>query len=199
MLLKNKIAATLGLAAAASLANAGNLYVGVGLGLFGSGEEEVETDIYGESATFSEDFSPTSTDFKVGYSFNEKHRAEVSFVTIDVEYDDEDFQSEEYSGFDIEYNYVFDGNKFKPYLGAGLGFYTYVDSDEWAGEDLEGNSVNLLGGLLYQINDNVEFDAFYKYRGIVWDEIVITDGFSSAKLELTSSIGLFGAGVKVHF
>lgn len=172
-------------------AHAGDWYLGLDLGLLGFGQEE-----WSGSGLSSEEykFSASSRDFKGGYEFDSNNRLELVFTKIDIDFDDSEYSSETYSGMDIDYQWVWGkGEALQPYLGLGLGFYTYDDFRDDAGDELNGVSFNLMGGIQYSVTDRVDLDLGYKYRGISWQEILV--GWYT--VDVRSPVSLVTAGVTV--
>jgi opacity protein-like surface antigen len=90
---------------------------------------------------------------------------------------------------------VSNGEALQPYLGLGIGFYTYDDFRDDAGDELNGVSLNLMGGIQYSVTDRVDLDLGYKYRGISWQEILV--GWYRYTVDVRSPVSLVTAGVTV--
>ncbi|MDP2607776.1 MULTISPECIES: outer membrane beta-barrel protein [unclassified Oceanobacter] len=155
--------------AASSSVMAGQFYAGVGIaGFIGSGEEEYTSGRY--SVTYDYEYSQQS--IGLGYQFDNDNRLEVSLATIDVEYDNDFYDDESYSGLDVDYSFVWRYEAVRPYLLIGFGLYTYDDSGEYYadGEDLSGVAFNFGAGVIWQFHEHLDVDLGYGFKSIGWQD-----------------------------
>jgi len=151
----------------ASLA-ASNIYVGFGVST-GSGDEEYSSSGY-PASTY--DVDQSQTQFILGFHTGTDRRFEISANSVSVDFDD-GFESEEYTGFDLDWYYTFESQNIKPFFGFGFGFYTYEDTAylTYENEDISGISLNLAGGVLLPLHENFELELAYRYKNISWQDV----------------------------
>lgn len=178
---------------------AGEFYVGAAAGLLGSGTETAEIDYSSGGVSESEEkFDPSSFDIKGGYRFDSGNRFEITSTSISVDYE-KNYSSNSYSGLDFDFLWSFGKKDLKPYLGAGLGLYTYDDFKDSSGDELNGLSINLVAGLSYNVTEHFGLDAGLKYRGISWEKIIVTNGWSTSEINFTSNVTLATIGANYFF
>ncbi|WP_221793211.1 outer membrane beta-barrel protein [Oceanobacter mangrovi] len=190
--MKKSLLSALVLVSASLSAQAGQFYIGAGTaGLIGSGEEEWS--MGSNSMSYDYDYSETSLSF--GYKFNNNQRLQVSYNSIDIDYD-AGFDNSTYSGFDFDYYFAFGSSDWKPFLMAGLGSYVYEDTAEYYvdDEDLSGLSLNLGAGVIWQPIKHVDLELAYKYRSIQWQDQIT---FGGTTIETDSSH--HGLALAAHF
>ena len=187
--MKFPILAGLALASFSTLATAGQFYIGAGAELAGSGEEEYTVG----SLSATVDYDYTAQSIRLGYQQDNNNRFEVSLNNIDIEYTDGG-DEETYTGLDLDYYFVW-GEKVKPYLMLGLGFYNYEDTAQYFvdDEDLSGVAFNLAGGVIWQFYEHMDVQVGYKVKAISWADA--TDGVNTYETSSTHS----GVDMAVHF
>jgi opacity protein-like surface antigen len=144
------------------------------------------------------DIDASAISLYVGYRFPSNNRFQISRTSIDVSY--ESGSDEEFNGTDFDWQFVYGTDKIQPYWGLGFGVYTYEDTAKITEEndDLSGISFQLLGGIKLDVHEHVEFDVSYRVKSIAWQDITVSNGFSTETISLshtTSSLN-FGAAFK---
>lgn len=180
------VAAVLGGLAAG--AQAQSFYVGGGV-LSGSGEwdnnspTKLENDTQGSS-------------LKLGYITSGGNRAELSYTKTDIDFSNAFVQDVRVTGFDIDFLWTFGEGQLKPYLGIGVGSYTFEDSAQFFtnNEDLKGFAFNLSAGLVYELIDNVELEAALRVKNIESEKY--RGGSTTTTVNQTMTNLYLGANVK---
>lgn len=190
-------AAWLPLLLVAPLSHAAGWYAGAEAGLLGAGEEEAETYYGGYGYREREQFDASSLGLKVGYQFRYNARAELTRTVIDMDYDH--YRPETLEGLDLDAHYLINPDRLTPYIGAGLGFYGNSSIRDTSGDELNGLSINLMAGVQYEVMEHLMVDANWKYRGIAWQTIRVSNGYSSYDVDMTTSVSIIGAGVRYYF
>jgi len=170
-------------------------YVGVNLAT-GSGTETATID----DVEYEEDFSAGSTRFALGYVSSPQGRIEVSYGGYSLDFDNAD-EDEEITSLDFDGYYLFGESDVRGFVTAGLGFTTYEDTAEYtlANEDLSGISFQFGGGVIFAPVDNIELEASLRIKAIGWQQIEVSNGFSSTDVQLATGLTLLGIGGKVLF
>ncbi len=184
----------LAFALAAALPTAAQAQVYVGLDLAGgSGETEFEA-----SSTYTQDIETGTAALKIGYVTQAGNRLQLSFTGIDAEVEDTDLEHE-FSGIDFDAKFPFGESRVKPYLGIGLGLYTWEDTgDAFAdGDDLSGIALNLSGGALFEVNDHFDLEAGLQIKAIGWQSIEPVGG--GEEVDVTTAITQLMVGANVRF
>ena len=108
-------------------------YVGLDLAASVTGEVTVEGLDYDKD--FSQDIDVSSAAFSIGYRTESNNRVQLSRSTIDIDY--ELGGSNDATGTELDFHYVYGEDLVQPYIGFGLGYYTLENS----GDDIEGKSL----------------------------------------------------------
>lgn len=170
-------------------------YVGAGFGI-GSGEEEGDSNY--SYLNYTADFDSTGFKLGGGYIFSDLFRLEISYAGEEMEFTDVD-ANENISSLDFDGIWTFTEYPVRPYLLAGIGLATYLDTEEYLEEDsdLTGISIQLGAGGIWRAAPNFELDAGLKIRGVAWREL--EDSSGSASLEISTSLTQFTCGARVLF
>ncbi|MDB2405673.1 hypothetical protein N9W00_01930 [Arcobacteraceae bacterium] len=181
--------------------DAGKWYVGVGT-FNGSG---TQTNTYSGNIntelTYGYDVS--GMPITIGYVTATNNRAAFSIVSIDATADADGAKST-ISGSEFNYNFTLESigtEKLLPYIGFGLGIYTYENSGVRYGivgnEDLNGVAFNVNLGVLYSITNNLEFEASYINKSIAWQEVQYLN--ANTNLSVTEDISGVYLGLNLKF
>jgi len=170
-------------------------YVGVNLAT-GSGTETVTT----ETEEYEFDLSAGSTRFALGYVTSDQGRIEVSYGGYSIEFDGAD-EEEEITSLDFDGYYLFGEGDIRGYVTGGFGFATYQDTAQYVegDSDLRGISFQFGGGLVFSVAENVELDGSLRIKGIGWQPIEASDGYSTSDVQRGTGLTMFGIGAKVLF
>ncbi|MFQ3170100.1 MAG: opacity protein-like surface antigen [Oleispira sp.] len=172
------------------------IFIGLDLSTSITGTAKAESEV---SDTENEtDIDANALSFYIGYRFPTNNRFQISLTSIDVSYDSGSDQ--EFNGTDFDWQFVYGTDKLQPYWGLGFGIYTYEDTAKITekNDDLSGVSLQLLGGIKFDVHEHVEFDVSYRVKSIAWQDITVSNGFSTETISLshtTSSLN-FGAAFK---
>lgn len=167
-----------------------DFYIG-GASLSGSGDMEISSG--GSGVTLDHDTSGNL--FRFGSVISREGRVEFSVSSISFDYDVGG--SDDISGFDIDYLWTFGEDRFHPVLGLGFGFYDLEDTAAAfvSNEDLSGVAFNFTAGLLFDLNENIELEASFRGKSIVWQDISALGQI----IETRSSFSNFGLGINLKF
>lgn len=151
-------------------------------------DTEVETDI-----------DTTGAAIVIGYRSSRNNRVQLSFTSFDVEY--EGGTTEEVTGTDFDWQFVYGDNTVQPYWGFGFGLYTYEDTGDLfvTDDDLRGVSFQLAAGAKFDIHENFELDASYHVKSIAWQDIVVTNGFYTETVSLSHTFSYINLGAAIKF
>jgi opacity protein-like surface antigen len=166
-------------------------YLGLDLATSISGEltaKNVDTDNE-ESANID----VSSKAIFIGYRTQSNNRVQLSRSAISMEYENGD--TDDITGTELDFHYVYGQDSIKPYIGFGFGYYSLEDSGEYleGGDDLNGISFQLLGGVKFDIHEHVELDVSLKVKSIAWEEIMFFDSLEVVQLTHNYSSLNFGA------
>jgi opacity protein-like surface antigen len=150
----------------------------------------------------TEDIDMSALGLYLGYISESNNRFLVTYSTETVDFDASN-GSEDITGFDFDWQFVYGEDQVQPYLGFGLGLHTIdealiLNNSNQEGESLSGVSAQLMAGIKLAINETVELDVSFKRKAYVWESIEVSAGFFSDTLDtsyVTNSLS-FGAGFK---
>ena len=163
--------------------------------VLGSGSGETEFDGYG---TVTQDMDTRLRALSLGLILRSDARFEMSFTSVSADFDDAD-GDDEFSGLDFSFRVPFGHHRVKPFLAAGLGFYTWEDT-AWLFEDdkdLNGLAINLAGGVLIEAHRHFEFEAGYEFKSISWQRVRVLG--SNQDVDITSTMGNLYVSARVKF
>ena len=160
---KSLVLASLLLVGSTSVMAASNgVYVGADIG---STHYDGTVSARGTSATTSE--SDGSQTLKVGYYLDTHNRIDAFYQHINID------DGKAYTT-GIGYDYLIGENKFKPFVGAILGYGSAKDD---AGTlNISGTIYGAQAGLNYSINDNFSVEAGYRYMKSNMDDDIVVSG-----------------------
>lgn len=156
--------------------------------------------LFGGSGTFDNSVAGTKTDndtsgssLKLGYILGNGHRIEFSYSSVDLEFPT---VTRQVTGFDFDYLFTFGADRLKPYIGVGIGAYTFEDSAQFFVEnkDLTGVALNVSGGLIYEVSSNFEIEAALRFKTIESKDIQV--GATTGTWNQTMTNFFLGANVR---
>jgi opacity protein-like surface antigen len=135
----------------------------------------------------------------IGYRFPTNNRFQISLTSIDVSHDSG--SDIEFNGTDFDWQFVYGTDMIQPYWGLGFGLYTYEDTAKFTDEndDLSGISFQLLGGIKLDVHEHVEFDVSYRVKSIAWQDITVSNGFSTETISLSHTTSALNVGAAFKF
>jgi opacity protein-like surface antigen len=145
------------------------------------------------------DIDTTGAGIFIGYRSSRNNRVQLSFTSFDVEY--EGGTTEEVTGMDFDWQFVYGDKTVQPYWGLGFGLYTYEDTSDLfvSDEDLKGVSFQLAAGAKFDLHEHFELDASYHIKSIAWQDIVVINGFTSETLSLSHTFSYLNFGAAIKF
>lgn len=143
--------------------------------------------------------SANSAGFSLGYRFATNNRFQISRTYINVEFDDD--KKDTFSGTDFDWHFVYGKEQVQIYWGLGFGLYMYEDTARLLTEkdDLEGISLQLLGGLKINVHEHVELDVSYRAKTIAWQTMTYNEGLVSITRDLSHSFASVNLGAAIKF
>ncbi|ASP37874.1 hypothetical protein CHH28_03930 [Bacterioplanes sanyensis] len=163
--------------------------------VIGGGSGETEFDGFGTSTV---DLDSSFRTVKLGYIMDSDNRFELSVTGIDVEQDNNGLEHE-FSGLDLDFKVPFGESKLRPYVGVGMGFYSWEDTGHLFvdGEDLSGVAINLSAGGLLELHERFEVEAGLQYKAIAWQSYEVRG--SSEEIDVSTSLTQLTLGGTFHF
>jgi hypothetical protein len=170
--------------------NSSKYYSGMGITL-GSGILEV-------NINKNESYNSSSIPIKFGMMLRNNNRFELSYESKEYKFTEVD---DKVSGWNLDWNFVYPRYKIAdavtPYWTLGFGLYTYEDNED----DLKGVAFNYGMGGLYNINKNIELEASYKFKVIVWEKYTYkyenSDDIEIISSDSTGSLFYLGLNYKL--
>lgn len=158
-------------------------FIGVDVATSISGEVTAEVD----DEKTSSDIDTSLIGFYIGYRTKSNNRIRLARTAMDVEYkygSDDDIP-----GTELDFQYVYGDDLVQPYLGFGFGLHTLKNEDNSFndGDDLEGVSFKLQGGVKFDVHEHVELDLSLQIKSIAWEEFYVIEDFGLEKVQLTHS------------
>jgi len=187
MLKKLSFACLMFSASAASVAGDAGYYVGMDA-FFGSQKQTLDA----SGSETSESASAGGGSINIGYRYADNDRFEVEFTKVESEIDSDDTKME---GIDFDWSFVvLPQSSFYPYLEAGFGLYEYKQTKELSNdnENLGGIAVNFGFGAIYELEESIELDASYRFKGIGWEE-------TKDDQKIKNDIGKLVVGARILF
>ncbi len=179
-----------------SLADSDNGFF-LGLGLDTSIQAETSNVYDDDTETKKNSFSSSSYALSGGYRTKSNNRIKLSYVKISADHKTSDLT---YSGYDLDWQFVYGQSLVQPYWGIGFGSYGKDDSAKFNdGEDLKGFSFQLMTGAKFDINDHLELNASYHIRTIVWEAFEYYNGISDVSVTSIDSITSLQVGASFKF
>lgn len=198
--MKIKLAAVCLLASSSAFAQDTNVIAGINFTTSISAEATATLELADDE--FTEDIDMSALGLYLGYVNERNNRFLVTYSSASVDFDDSG-ASEDITGFDFDWQFVYGEDQVKPYWGLGLGLHTIDEASiltytDQKGKSLSGVSVQLMAGIKLEVNEQVEIDVSFKRKAYAWQSIEISSSFSSDTLDtayVTNSLS-FGAGFK---
>ena len=170
-----------------STALAGDFYMGLD---FDAGKGSTEQKNLGNTITY--DFSTTEFGLHGGYYFNENSKIRISFKKINFNFDEGEDRDGNKLG--VDYIYLFNLSKVKPYLGLGLST-NRLNVKISNSDSIDGIGATVRGGVAYPLTSNLEIGAELNYNYITWEDLQYLADEST--LESTSQF--FGLGLNINY
>ncbi|CAA6810474.1 MAG: Unknown protein [uncultured Sulfurovum sp.] len=171
-----------------SIAMAGDYYGGVDFG-FGKGSSSIKSGILSQD----DDFSITIFGIHGGYNLDLNSKLEVSFKSLNFDFDDGgDTDGHQ---FGVDYIYVLDEvSKLKPYLGAGISVNS-LDVKIANSDTIDGLGFKLRAGTYYALSPQLDIGAELNYTYVGWDDLKHKD----TNEIIESSSNFYGLGLNVNY
>lgn len=165
------------------LADAGKFLVGHNYSHSLIGKAMIDFD--GGEDSVTEDLNISSLSIFVGYQTARNNRFQISLTRTDYDYDDFDIK-EEATGIDFDWQFVYARSRVKPYWGIGFGLHRLDDplilrGTDKDGDSLDGLSFQLGTGVKIQVVEFLEFDASYKVKAVVWEQVDVDLNFGGSE------------------
>jgi opacity protein-like surface antigen len=128
---------------------------------------------------YTEDISTKAFGVYLGYVNEKNNRFLVSYSKADVDFDRSP-ASEDITGFDLDWQFVYGQDQIQPYWGIGFGFHSIKDAailsgSNKDGDSLDGISFQMSAGVKAAINEQVELDISIQRKAYAWQSIHISN------------------------
>jgi opacity protein-like surface antigen len=198
--MKFKLAALCLLASSSAIAEDKNIIAGFNYTKSLSAEAKVTFEELDDEIT--EDLDISTLGLYLGYINEKNNRFIVSFSSANIDFDESNL-SEDVTGLDLDWQFVYGEEKIKPYWGIGFGLHTIEDAIVLTGTNLDGDSLRgfsfqMMAGMKVVVNEQVEFDVSLQRKAYAWQSIEVTFGPFTETIDMTyaqTSLNL-GAGFK---
>lgn len=199
--MKFKIAALSLLASSSVIAEDKNIIAGFNYTKSLSAEVTVAFEELDDEIT--EDLDISTLGLYLGYITEKNNRFIVSFSSASVDFDESNL-SEDVTGLDLDWQFVYGEEKIQPYWGIGFGFHTIEEAIVLTGTDLEGDSLNglsfqMMAGMKVAVNEQVEFDVSLQRKAYAWQSIEVEVGYFSETLDMTYAQTALNFGIGFKF
>ena len=198
--MKIKLAALCLLASTSAIAEDRSVIAGFNYTKSLSAEATVTFDVSDHEVT--EDLDISTLGLYLGYITKRNNRFTVSYSSATIDFDKSNV-SEDVTGFDFDWQFVYGENQVQPYWGIGFGLHTIDDAVVLTGSNLEGDSLSglsfqLMGGIKIPVNDLVELDVSIQRKAYAWQSVDVQAGFvtDTVNLAYVQNALNFGAGFK---
>lgn len=165
-----------------------------------SAEAKVTRDVVDDE--FTEDLDIATLGLYLGYINENNNRFLLSYSAATIDFDKSN-SSEDVTGLDFDWQFVYGEDQIQPYWGIGFGLHTIDDAliltdTNLEGDSLSGFSFQLMGGIKVAVNEQVELDVSIQSKAYAWQAIEIESGFNKDTINTSySQTALnFGAGYK---
>ena len=163
---------------------------------------EMEVNFDELDRTITEDLDISTVGVYLGYISEKNNRFLFSYSSATVDFDDSNI-SEDVTGFDLDWQFVYGEEQIQPYWGIGFGFHSIDDAtilrnSNKDGDSLSGASFQMMVGIKLPINEQVELDVSFQRKAYAWQSIEITNGFFTETIDTNyvQNALNFGAGFK---
>lgn len=198
--MKFKLAALCLLASSSALAEDNNIIVGFNYTKSISAEATLKLEISDDEIT--EDLDISTLGLYLGYINQNNNRFMVSYSSATIDFD-ESAASEDVTGLDFDWQFVYGEDQIQPYWGIGFGLHTIDEAliltgTELEGDSLKGLSFQLMAGIKIAVDEQFELDVSIQRKAYAWQSIDIDIGPFSDTIDTTyAQTALnFGAGFK---
>jgi opacity protein-like surface antigen len=151
---------------------------------------------------FTEDIDMSTLGLYLGYINENNNRFLLSYSSSTIDFD-ESSESEDVTGLDFDWQFVYGEDQVQPYWGIGFGLHTIDDALILTGTNLEGDSLSglsfqLMAGVKVEVNEQVELDVSIQRKAYAWQSIDIEVGPFEETIDMTyaQTALSFGAGFK---
>ena len=151
---------------------------------------------------FTEDIDMSTLGLYLGYINENNNRFLLSYSSLTIDFDESN-ESENVTGLDFDWQFVYGEDQVQPYWGIGFGLHTIDDAIILTGTNLEGDSLNglsfqMMAGVKVEVNEQVELDVSVQRKAYAWQSIDIEDDFFEETVNMTyaQTALSFGAGFK---
>ena len=151
---------------------------------------------------FTEDIDMSTLGLYLGYINENNNRFLLSYSSSTIDFDESN-ESEDVTGFDFDWQFVYGEDQVQPYWGIGFGLHTIDDALILTGTNLEGDSLSglsfqLMAGVKVEVNEQVELDVSIQRKAYAWQSIDIEVGSFEETIDMTyaQTALSFGAGFK---
>ena len=151
---------------------------------------------------FTEDIDMSTLGLYLGYINENNNRFLLSYSSSTIDFDESN-ESEDVTGFDFDWQFVYGEDQVQPYWGIGFGLHTIDDALILTGTNLEGDSLSglsfqLMAGVKVEVNEQVELDVSIQRKAYAWQSIEIDAGYSTETIDtIYAQTALsFGVGFK---
>lgn len=132
----------------------------------------------------------------IGFMLSNNNRFIIGLEKINIENDSDEA---EITGARIDLEFVYGQSFIQPYFGLGTGYYNSEDLAPYKGESLDGYSLQVSGGMKFNVHNNLEFDLHLQHQGIFWQEVEKFSQNSSVSYTPTTIHTTLGFGVDFKF
>lgn len=167
--------------ASAELLVGGNLFTSI------SGDAKAEFDVLDDEITENTDVSGLSV--FIGSKNERNNRFLLSLESTTVDFDKSN-DSEDLTGLNFDWQFVYTDEQIKPYWAIGFGVYKVDEALVLTGTDKEGDSLSgfafqLGAGAKIEVTPQFELDVSFKRQAIVWQDIELDVGFVTETISTT--------------
>jgi len=200
-IMKYKIAALCLLASSSAIAEDKKLIAGLNYTMSLSAEATLSTEETSGEAT--EDLDISTLGLYLGYINENNNRFIVSYSSATIDFDEANV-SEDATGFDLDWQFVYGEEQVQPYWGLGFGFHSIADplilrGTNLDGDTLSGVSFQVMAGIKIQVHKQVELDISVQRKAYAWQSIDIDTGFASDTLNLNYVQNALNVGAGFKF
>lgn len=151
---------------------------------------------------FEEDIDMSTLGLYLGYINENNNRFLLSYSSSTIDFDTSN-ESEDVTGLDFDWQFVYGEDQVQPYWGIGFGLHTIDDAIILTGTNLEGDSLSglsfqMMAGVKVEVNEQVELDVSVQRKAYAWQSIDIEVGSFEETINTTyaQTALSFGAGFK---
>jgi len=171
-----------------SMALAGDYYGGVDVD-FGKGSTEMKN----LGQTITNDFSQTAFGLHGGYNLNVNSQIEISFKSLNFDFDDG--VDTDGTQLGVDYIYSFDkATTLKPYVGVGISVNS-LDIKIANKDTVDGVGLRLRGGSYYALTPKLDLGIELNYNYIGWEDL--KDLRDDSTIEASSDF--YGLGLNLNY